>query len=78
MAGIWFDGLWDKPDAAWHLDEIYELIHQLQPGCLVGNNHHGTPLVGEDFQMWEKDLPGQATQAFNQVALRTSRTSHIA
>ena len=67
VAGIWFDGLWDKPDAAWQLDQIYALIHRLQPGCLIGNNHHGTPLPGEDFQMWEKDLPGQATQAFNQV-----------
>jgi alpha-L-fucosidase len=26
---------------------------------LIGNNHHLTPFPGEDFQMFEKDLPGQ-------------------
>jgi alpha-L-fucosidase len=68
IAGIWFDGYWDQTppegDADrtsrinWHLDEIYGLIHKLQPQCLIGNNHHLTPFPGEDFQMFEKDLPG--------------------
>ena len=31
VAGIWFDGWWDKPDADWQLDRTYTLIHQLQP-----------------------------------------------
>jgi alpha-L-fucosidase len=67
--GIWFDGYWDQtaPEGAqdrtpridWHLPEIYALIHKLQPACLIGNNHHLSPLPGEDFQMFEKDLPGQ-------------------
>src|SRR5260221_12372356 len=35
IGGIWFDGMWDKPDADWHLDETYALIHRLQPGALV-------------------------------------------
>ena len=35
------------------------LIHRLQPGCLIGNNHHKAPFDGEDFQMFERDLPGQ-------------------
>jgi alpha-L-fucosidase len=26
---------------------------------LIGNNHHLTPFAGEDFQMFERDLPGQ-------------------
>jgi alpha-L-fucosidase len=30
----------------------------------VGNNHHITPLPGEDFQMFEKDLPGGNTTGF--------------
>ncbi len=69
IAGIWFDGHWDQtaPEGAadltskvnWHYDEIYNLIHQLQPQCLIGNNHHQSPFNGEDFQMFEKDLPGQ-------------------
>ena len=74
IAGIWFDGYWDqldndnhdnpKPRVDWHFREIYDLIHKLQPQCLVGNNHHITPLPGEDFQMFEKDLPGNNTTGF--------------
>jgi len=65
IAGIWFDGMWDKPAADWRLKQTYSLIHQLQPAALVGSNHHMTPFDGEDFQMFEKDLPGQFTQGFN-------------
>jgi alpha-L-fucosidase len=43
----------------WKYDEIYGLIHRLQPQALIGNNHHMTPFTGEDFQMFEKDLPGE-------------------
>src|SRR5437667_10154091 len=32
---------------------------------MVGSNHHKTPFPGEDFQMFEKDLPGQHTTGFN-------------
>jgi len=69
IAGIWFDGHWDQtqPEGAadrtsridWKYDEIYSLIHRLQPQALIGNNHHMTPFAGEDFQMFEKDLPGE-------------------
>jgi alpha-L-fucosidase len=65
IGGIWFDGLWDKRDADWRLDKTYSLIHKLQPGCMIGNNHHLAPFPGEDFQMFEKDLPGQKTTGFN-------------
>jgi len=65
IAGIWFDGWWDKPDANWHLDRTYGLIHSLQPAALIGNNHHRLPFPGEDFQMFEKDLPGHKTSDFN-------------
>ena len=59
VAGIWFDGMWDKPDADWQLQRTYSLIHKLQPAALVGSNHHHAPFDGEDFQMFEKDLPGR-------------------
>lgn len=65
IGGIWFDGHWDKKDADWRLEKTYSLIHSLQPACLVGNNHHLAPFDGEDFQMFEKDLPGQKTTGFN-------------
>ncbi len=65
IGGIWFDGWWDKPDADWGLDKTYSLIHELQPAALVGSNHHRAPFPGEDFQMFEKDLPGGHTADFN-------------
>ena len=43
----------------WELEEQYKLIHDLQPGCLVGNNHHQTPFEGEDIQIFERDVPGE-------------------
>jgi alpha-L-fucosidase len=65
VAGIWFDGMWDKKDADWRIAKTYGLIHKLQPGALVGSNHHRTPYPGEDFQMFEKDLPGHNTTGFS-------------
>jgi alpha-L-fucosidase len=65
VAGIWFDGMWDKPTADWRLEKTYKLIHQLQPAALVGSNHHVAPYEGEDFQMFEKDLPGHNTTGFS-------------
>jgi alpha-L-fucosidase len=65
IGGIWFDGMWDKIDADWRLDRTYSLIHKLQPAALVGSNHHLAPFPGEDFQMFEKDLPGHNTTGFS-------------
>jgi alpha-L-fucosidase len=65
IGGIWFDGMWDKPTADWRLQRTYSLIHKLQPAALIGSNHHQTPFEGEDFQMFEKDLPGANTAGFN-------------
>jgi alpha-L-fucosidase len=65
VGGIWFDGWWDRRDADWQLGRTYGLIHKLQPGALVGSNHHQAPRPGEDFQMFEKDLPGQNKGGFS-------------
>src|SRR5882724_8125495 len=65
VGGIWFDGMWDKPDADWHLDKTYALIHKLQPAALIIPNHHQTPRPGEDVQTFERDLPGQNSAGFN-------------
>ena len=60
VGAIWFDGLWDREyqpygQAAetWDLEGIYALIHRLQRGCLVGNNHHLPTFPGEDIQIFE-------------------------
>lgn len=62
IGAIWFDGWWDQdqnPYFDWQLPGQYELIHKLQPACLVGNNHHQVPFAGEDIQIFERDLPGE-------------------
>ena len=79
IAGIWFDGEWDQFEYIinengkrelidkkmdFNLEEIYSLIHNLQPQALIGSNHHLAPNPGEDFQMFEKDLPGRNTKSF--------------
>lgn len=69
VAGIWFDGIWDRRDANWRLEQTYRLIHKLQPAALVGNNHHLKPFEGEDFQMFEKDLPGKNTAGHSAEAV---------
>lgn len=89
ISGIWFDGHWDQLEndtdkkqgskVNWHYEEIYSLIHKLQPQCMIGNNHHLTPIPGEDFQMFEKDLPGHNTTGFggadvSQLSLETCET----
>lgn len=89
IAGVWFDGHWDQLDndedktqqskINWKYEEIYTLIHQLQPHALIGNNHHLSPLPGEDFQMFEKDLPGEnkgglSGQAVSKLPLETCET----
>jgi len=73
IGGIWFDGWWDQKDTAmrdrWRLGETYRLIHSLQPAALIGNNHHQTPFPGEDFQMFERDLPGENSMGFNSATV---------
>ncbi len=65
IGAIWFDGHWERPNVNWHYDEVYGLIHQLNPKILIGNNHHLAPFKGEDYQMFEKDLPGENKTGFS-------------
>lgn len=79
---IWLDGWWDQdinPDFDWNLGRMYRTIHSINPACLVGNNHHQAPFEGEDFQMFERDVPGANTaglsgQAISQLPLETCQT----
>ena len=78
IAGIWFDGHWDQlawdgekfgdSKVDWMYEELYPLIHNLQPQALIGNNHHLAPIPGEDFQMFERDLPGHNTTGWGTSA----------
>ncbi len=79
IGGIWFDGHWDQTadenrtdqttNADWHYNEIYSLIHQLQPSCLIANNHHLPPFPGEDYQIFERDLPGENKAGYSGQAV---------
>ena len=78
VGAIWFDGLWDRDKQedglkaeTWNLDNQYALIHKLQPGCLVGNNHHMDPFPGEDIQIFERDIPGQNLYGYSEQAIST-------
>jgi alpha-L-fucosidase len=62
---IWFDGHWERKAANWHYNEIYQLIHKLSPNTLIANNHHLTPIPGEDIQTFERDLPGENKGGFS-------------
>jgi len=89
IAGIWFDGHWDQTahenrtsqetPVDWHYPEIYGLIHRLQPECLIANNHHLPPFPGEDYQIFERDIPGQnksglSGQEVSRLPLETCET----
>lgn len=83
VRAIWFDGWWDHDEDPvpfdWHLDEQYALVHSLQPGCMVANNHHQSPFEGEDIQIFERDLPGENSaglsgQEVSRLPLETCNT----
>ncbi|MHB9110405.1 MAG: alpha-L-fucosidase [Armatimonadota bacterium] len=78
IGGILFDGYWPRtefetddeqdyfpPRGTWDLAGTYELIHTLQPNAVVVNNSHILPQPGEDYQVWELDMPGENTIGFN-------------
>ena len=76
--GVLFDGYWPRyafadgeearyfrPGGEWDLAGTYDLIHELQPGAMVTNNAHIPLQPGEDYQVFELDLPGENTSGFN-------------
>lgn len=77
IGAIWFDGFWDHDSDSipfdWQLRPQYDMIHRLQPACLIGNNHHEAIKDGEDIQIFERDLPGENTAGFVEKAASVSR-----
>jgi alpha-L-fucosidase len=78
IGGFLFDGYWPRQAfegdeesdyfsarGPWDLAGTYDLIHSLQPGAVITNNTHIPPLQGEDYQVWELDLPGENKIGFN-------------
>ena len=73
---LWFDGQWDHESDAqpfdWRMRELYDFIHGIDPDCMIGNNHHRAAVGGEDFQLFEKDLPGENTAGLSGQAVSES------
>ena len=76
IACIWLDGDWPGQlldEKNWYFaaggsfeyDQLYDMIHTLQPDAVVQNNLHVQPLPGEDIQGFEQDLPGENSAGFN-------------
>lgn len=38
IGGIWFDGMWDKPNENWQEDRLYSAIRARQPEAMIINN----------------------------------------
>ncbi len=87
LGGILFDGYWPRmkfpddwfefmyPRGPWDLAGTYDLIHGLQPDAVIVNNTHLLPLKGEDYQIWELDLPGENTIGFNGTEIGDNPTA---
>jgi alpha-L-fucosidase len=90
VGGIVFDGYWPTAEwiagdkraeeyfaarGPWDLAGTYDLIHTLQPDAVVTNNTHIPPLRGEDYQIWELDLPGENSAGFNCTEIGDKQTA---
>lgn len=71
IGGMLFDGYcpsfeWEgdeeeyfKPRGEFDLAGTYDMVHTLQPDAVITNNTAILPLKGEDYQVWEDDVPGE-------------------
>lgn len=86
--GFIFDGYWPRQvldpgvvsdyfaaRGKWDLAGTYDLIHELQPDAVIANNSHVPPIPGEDYQVWELDLPGENTAGFNTTEIGDKPTA---
>lgn len=81
IGGFWFDGNWDKPNADWQEQQLYDEIRQLQPNAIITNNtgleKQGTS-EGRDVDVltFERGNPKSITHVQNDryLAAETSLT----
>lgn len=80
IACMWFDGHWPRQvfnetdryflaGGSFEYEQLYNMIHELQPDAVIVNNTHVLPQPGEDVQGFEQDLPGLNTTGFNEVTI---------
>ncbi len=66
ISSWWFDGVWDiKEGVDWRMKETYDIIHKNLPHSMIGNNRFSVPQFGEDYQVFERSLPGHDTYEAN-------------
>lgn len=62
IGGLWFDGMWDKPNEDWEEDALYATIRRHQPDAIIINNT-GLHALGEaghielDSVTYERGMP---------------------
>lgn len=66
---LWLDGVWDRKNEDWHLQEIYDYVKSLQPDCQISTNwtlnkrpvdmQTGDSIIyfPADFRLWDPYLP---------------------
>ena len=66
---LWLDGVWDRKNEKWYLQEIYDFVKSMQPQCQISTNwtlnkrpidmHEGDSIVyfPADFRLWDPYLP---------------------
>lgn len=67
IGGLWFDGMWDKPDDDWNEDLIYGTIRKKQPNAMIINNTGLSELgalghIELDSVTFERGIPEQINQ----------------
>ncbi len=63
IGGLWFDGMWDKPDSDWEEDALYATIRKYQPEAMIINNtglfaHGALGHIELDSVTFERGKPG--------------------
>ncbi|MBQ9805378.1 MAG: alpha-L-fucosidase [Clostridia bacterium] len=64
IGGLWFDGMWDRPNDDWEEDALYGMIRTYQPEAMIINNTglHARGALGHielDSVTFERGRPGE-------------------
>lgn len=66
---LWLDGVWDRKNEDWYLQEVYDYVKSIQPNCQISTNwtlnkrpadmQEGDSIVyfPADFRLWDPYLP---------------------
>ncbi len=68
IGGIWFDGMWDRPNDDWEEDALYSMIRSHQPEAMIINNtglgaRGALGHIELDSVTFERGRPGQINLA---------------